>query len=163
MNPRVVTRQPGFTLIEMVVTVAIVGLLASIALPLAEVSVKRSREHELRLALREIRTALDAYRQAVEEGRIAHAVDESGYPESLQVLVDGVTDASSPDKKKRIYFLRRIPRDPLFHDPERPDEETWGKRSYASSPDAPEEGEDVFDVYSLASGIGLNGIPYRKW
>jgi general secretion pathway protein G len=153
----------GFTLIEMVVTVAIVALLASIALPLAEVSVKRSKEHELRLALREIRTALDAYKQAVEEGRVVHTMQESGYPESLQVLVDGVPDASSPERTKRIYFLRRIPRDPLFSDPTRPDAETWGTRSYASTYDTPEAGEDVYDVYSLATGIGLNGIPYRRW
>jgi general secretion pathway protein G len=163
MSARVIPRGLGFTLIEMVVTVAIVGLLASVALPLAEVGVKRIKEHELRLALRQIRTALDAYRQAVEEGRVAHVMQESGYPESLQVLVDGVPDASSPDGKKRIHFLRRIPRDPLYPDPTRPDEATWGKRSYASSHDAQEEGEDVFDVYSLAAGTGLNGIPYRNW
>lgn len=163
MSARVSPRGLGFTLIEMVVTVAIVGLLASVALPLAEVGVKRIKEHELRLALRQIRTALDAYRQAVEEGRVAHVMQESGYPESLQVLVDGVPDASSPDGKKRIHFLRRIPRDPLYPDPTRPDEATWGKRSYASSHDAPEEGEDVFDVYSMAAGTGLNGIPYRNW
>jgi general secretion pathway protein G len=153
----------GFTLIEMVVTVAIVGLLASIALPLAEIGIKRSKEHQLRLALREIRSALDAYRQAVDEGRVAHVMQESGYPESLQVLVDGVPDASSPDGKKRIYFLRRIPRDPLNPDPNQADEETWGKRSYASSYEAPQAGDDVFDVYSMATGTGLNGIPYRRW
>jgi len=163
MSAHLNRKRRGFTLVEMVVTVAIVGLLASVALPLAEVGVKRSKEHELRLALREIRTALDAYKQAVEEGRVAHALQESGYPESLQMLVEGVPDASSPDGKKRIHFLRRIPRDPLYSDPTQPDEETWGKRSYASSHDAPEEGEDVFDVYSLASGTGLNGIPYRRW
>lgn len=156
-------KQCGFTLIEMVVTVAIVALLASVALPLAEVSARRGKEHELRLALREIRSALDAYRQAVEEGRIAGAMHESGYPGSLQLLVDGVPDASSPDRKKRIYFLRRIPRDPLFPDPTRPAEESWGKRSYASSPDAPEEGADVFDVYTRSPGTGLNGIPYNRW
>lgn len=156
-------KRSGFTLIEMVVTVAIVGLLASVALPLAELTVKRGKEHELRLALREIRTALDAYRQAVEEGRISSAMQESGYPGSLQVLVDGVPDASSPDRKKRIYFLRRIPRDPFFAEPARPDEESWGKRSYASSPEAPEEGADVFDVYTRAPGTGLNGIPYSRW
>ena len=153
----------GFTLIEMVVTVAIVGLLASIALPLAEVSMKRNKEHELRLALREIRSALDDYKQAVEDGRVANSMQESGFPGSLQVLVEGASDTSSPDGKKRIYFLRRIPRDPMFTDATRPDEDTWGKRSYASSHDAPEEGEDVFDVYSLAPGTGLNGIPYRAW
>jgi general secretion pathway protein G len=163
MSAHFAPRQSGFSLIELVVAVAIVGLLASVALPMAEVSVKRNKEHELRLALREIRTALDAYKQAVEEGRVAHAVQQSGYPGSLQVLVDGVADASSPERKKRIHFLRHIPRDPLFPDPAATDEETWGKRSYASSHDAPEEGDDVFDVYSLAPGAGLNGIPYRRW
>ncbi|MDO8448389.1 MAG: type II secretion system protein [Rhodoferax sp.] len=163
MSAHFASKWSGFTLIEMMVTVAIVSLLASVTLPLAEVTVKRSKEHELRLALREMRTALDAHKQAVEEGRISSAMQESGYPRSLQVLIDGVPDASSPDRKKRIYFLRRIPRDPFFTDPTRPDEETWGKRSYVSSPEAPEEGEDVFDVHSLASGTGLNGIPYVRW
>ena len=153
----------GFTLIELVVTVAIVALLSTLAFPLAEVVVKRSKEQELRLALREIRSALDAYMQAVEEGRIAHSLEHSAYPESLNILVEGVPDASSPDRNTKLYFLRRIPRDPLFTDPTRPDEETWGKRSYASSHDAPEAGEDVYDVYSLTPGVGLNGIPYRDW
>lgn len=153
----------GFTLIELVVTVAIVALLSTLAFPLAEVVVKRSKEQELRLALREIRSALDAYMQAVEEGRIAHSLEHSAYPESLNILVEGVPDASSPDRNTKLYFLRRIPRDPLFSDPARPDEETWGQRSYASSHDAPEAGEDVYDVYSLTPGVGLNGIPYRDW
>jgi general secretion pathway protein G len=153
----------GFTLIELVVTVAIVALLSTVAFPLAEVVVKRSKEQELRLALREIRTALDAYKQAVEEGRIEQSIEQSAFPASLSVLVEGVSDAGSPQRGKKIYFLRRIPRDPLFNDAARPDEETWGKRSYASSYDAPEEGEDVYDVYSLSLGVGLNGIPYRYW
>ena len=153
----------GFTLIELVVTVAIVALLASVAFPLAEVVAKRSKEQELRLALREIRTALDAYKQAVEEGRVEQSIEDSAFPASLAVLVEGVPDAGSPERDKKIYFLRRIPRDPLFPDATRPDEETWGKRSYASSHDAPQEGDDVYDVYSLSSGVGLNGIPYRNW
>jgi general secretion pathway protein G len=152
----------GFTLIELVITVAIVGLLAAVALPMAELGVKRFREHELHFALREIRTAIDAYKRAVDEGRIEKTIGKSGYPPSLKMLVDGVPDAKLPDKN-RIYFLRKIPRDPMFADPARPDEETWGKRSYASSHDAPEEGDDVFDVYSLSSGVGLNGIEYRRW
>lgn len=158
-----IRQRSGFTLIELVVTVAIVAVLASAVVPLTEVSMQRSKEQELRLALRQIRTALDAYKQAVDEGRVARDLLQSGYPPTLQVLVDGVPDATSPDGKRRIYFLRRIPRDPLFPDPTRPDAETWGKRSYESSADAPEEGDDVFDVYSLAAGTGLNGIPYSRW
>ncbi len=104
----------GFTLIELVITVAIVSLLASVVLPMTELVVQRSKEQELRLALRQIRGALDAYRQAVDEGRVIHSVQQSGYPPSLKVLVDGVPDASSPDRKRKIYFLRRIPRDPMF-------------------------------------------------
>jgi general secretion pathway protein G len=153
----------GFTLIEMVITVAIVSLLASVVLPMAELVVQRSKEHDLRIALRQIRSALDEYRQAVDEGRVANSNQQSGYPPTLQVLVDGVVDASSPDRKHRIYFLRRIPRDPMISDPGKQDDETWGKRSYASSFDAPEEGEDVFDVYSLSPAVGLNGISYRNW
>jgi general secretion pathway protein G len=155
-------RHPGFTLIELVITVAIVALLASIALPMAEVTVQRSKEQELRSALRQIREALDAYKQAGDEGRIVRKVGESGYPKSLEVLVEGVEDAKSPDKAK-IYLLRRIPRDPFFNDPNVPPQDTWGKRSYASPPDDPREGDDVFDIYSLMSGSGLNGIPYRQW
>ncbi|MCK9199962.1 MAG: type II secretion system GspH family protein [Gallionella sp.] len=153
----------GFTLIELVISVAIVALLATIALPMAEVAVQRNKEQELRLALREIRAGLDAYKQAVNEGRVVHSVIRSGYPSSLKVLVDGEPDASSPDGKGRIYFLRRIPRDPMSSDPDKQDEETWGKRSYESAADAPQEGEDVFDVYSQSFGIGLNGVPYRNW
>lgn len=153
----------GFTLIELVITVAIIGLLATVAWPMAELGVQRSREHELHAALREIRTALDAYKEAVDDGRIERLLGKSSYPPSLGALADGVADVKSPDGKSRIYFLRRIPRDPMYGDTGIPNEETWGKRSYASSADAPMEGEDVFDVYSLSSGIGLNGIPYRNW
>ena len=163
MSMAPILQRSGFSLIELVVTVAIVAVLASAVVPLAEVSMQRSKEQELRLALRQIRTALDAYKQAVDEGRVARDLLQSGYPPTLHVLVDGVPDAASPDGKSRIYFLRRIPRDPLFTDPTQPDEETWGKRSYESSEDAPEAGDDVFDVYSLAPGSGLNGIPYRRW
>lgn len=153
----------GFTLIEMVVTVAIVGLLASVALPMAELASRRAREHELHLALREIRDALDAHRRAVDDGRVIQSIGKSGYPATLQVLVDGVPDAASPDKKARIFFLRRLPRDPMCTDAQVPDEATWGKRDYRSSADDPREGDEVFDIYSLAGGAGLNGIPYRNW
>lgn len=156
-------RVRGFTLVEMLVTAAIVAVLASIALPLAQVSVQRAKEQELRLALREIRSALDAYRQAAEEGRIARTAGDSGYPSALRVLVDGVPDATDPDQRRRLYFLRRVPRDPFFTGEEQEPERTWGLRSYASSADDPREGEDVFDVYSLATGSGLNGVPYASW
>lgn len=156
-------RQCGFTFIELAITVAIVALLATIALPMAELTVKRNQEHELHLALREIRTALDAYKQAVDDGRIAAAAGSSGYPHSLQELVDGVTDEKSPDRKAKIYFLRRIPWDPTFADPAVPAEDTWGKRSYQSSADSPSAGDDVFDVYSQSADVGLNGIPYANW
>lgn len=152
----------GFTLIELLVTATIVAILASVALPLAELNVKRSRENELRAALREIRGAIDAYKQAVDEGRIPRQADASGFPPDLKVLVDGVVDARDP-KKARIVFLRRLPRDPLHTDPATPPEATWGQRAYDSPADAPRPGRDVFDVYSLDEGTGLNGIAYAQW
>jgi general secretion pathway protein G len=152
----------GFTLIELVVTMAIVGILASIAVPLLELSVQRTREHELRVALRQIREALDAYKQATAEGRVLRRADSSGYPRTLDELADGVDDAKSPVSAK-IYFLRRLPRDPFYLQPDVPAADTWGKRAYASPPDAPFEGEDVFDVYSRSGRVGLNGIAYREW
>ncbi|MBX6393397.1 MAG: type II secretion system protein [Burkholderiales bacterium] len=145
------------------VTVAIIGILVSIAVPFAELAVKRAKEQELRSALRQIRTALDEYKKAADEGRIQKKADESGYPPSLNVLVEGVKDARSAQEDRTIYFLRRIPRDPFNDDFDLPAEETWGKRSYKSPPDQPEEGEDVYDVYSLSDGVGINGIPYRQW
>ena len=152
----------GFTLIELVITVAIVAILASVALPLHELVAQRAKEQDLRRGLREIREAIDAYKEASDEGRIEKRVGQSGYPPRLAVLVEGVVDQKSP-RKEQIYFLRRIPRDPFATDPEQPPADTWGKRSYASPPTDPSEGEDVFDVYSLAPGTGINGRPYREW
>lgn len=151
----------GFTLIELLVTVAIVAILASVAMPLSELSHQRVKEQELRQSLREIRTAIDAYKQAVDEGRIQRSLDQSGYPTKLSVLVEGVTDARSPVSKK-IYFLRRIPKDPFAVEAD-DRESSWGKRSYDSPADAPRKGRDVYDVYSLSDRIGLNGVPYREW
>jgi general secretion pathway protein G len=157
-----VHRNRGFTLIELVITVAIVALLASIALPLSEVTVQRTKEQELRRSLREIRTAIDGYKQAWDEGRIARIQGESGYPKSLESLSEGVVDLKSP-KGAKIYLLRRIPRDPFATDASVPAAATWGKRSYASPPNEPEEGDDLFDVYSRSGRRGLNGIPHRDW
>ena len=152
----------GFTLIELVIAVAIVAILASAALPLNELVVQRAKEQDLRRALRDIRAALDAHKQAVDEGRIQKRVGESGFPKRLEDLAEGAEDQKSA-KKERIYFLRRIPRDPFATDPALPAAATWGKRSYASPPDEPKEGDDVFDVYTLAAGKGINGRPYTEW
>jgi general secretion pathway protein G len=152
----------GFTLIELVVTVAIVGVLASIAVPLGELSVQRGKEQELRSGLRQIRTALDMYKQASQKGQVLRRADGSGYPRSLNELVDGVEDALNPASAK-IFFLRRLPRDPFYAEPGVPAADTWGKRAYASPPDMPAEGDDVFDVFSRSERVGLNGVAYREW
>ena len=152
----------GFTLIELVITVAIVAVLASVALPLNELIVQRSKEQDLRRALREVREAIDAYKQASDEGRVAKRPGDSGYPKRLGDLVAGIEDEKNP-KKERIYFLRRLPRDPFAGDPNMGPAESWGKRSYLSPPDEPREGEDVFDVFSLSTTTGINGRPYREW
>jgi general secretion pathway protein G len=152
----------GFTLIELVITVAIVGLLATAAYPMAEMAARRTKEQELRLALREIRDALDAYKAAFDDGRIEQEVGQSGYPPDLDVLASGVEDAKDPDGGM-MYFLRQVPRDPFFPDGTAAASRTWGLRSYESPPDAPQPGEDVFDVYSLSTGAGLNGVKYRDW
>lgn len=154
--------QRGFTLIELAITLAILGLLATVAVPTAQLALQRAKEQELRRGLWQIRDAIDAYKRAFDEGRIRRRLDASGYPPSLTVLVEGVEDARSPDRR-RIYFLRRLPRDPLHHDAGTPAAETWGLRSYESRPDDPQPGDDVFDVYSRAEGNGLNGVAYWLW
>ena len=155
-------RSGGFSLIELMVTLAILALLASMAVPFAQLVQQRHKETELRDALRQIRTALDAYKQSVKDGRVDSPADGSGYPPDLDVLWQGVPDKTKADAT-RIYFLRRLPRDPFFPDATVPPAETWGQRSYASPPDAPARGRDVFDVYSLSPASGLNGVPYREW
>jgi|GEM_PF-41034 len=203
----------GFTLIEMVVVVMIVGILASAAMPLMALHKRRSQEAELKESLRTLRRAIDAYKQAVDNGDIAKRPDDSGYPPSLDVLVKGVPkltpgaalaagkpgDANKPGAAgaaaapsaanaassgfslspfststgagsnattgkapATIYFLRRLPRDP-FADPTVPAAQTWGLRSYASPPNAPAPGADVFDVYSRSESVGLDGVPLREW
>ncbi len=153
---------PGFTLIELVITVAIIALLASVALPVSELSVQRTKEQDLRRSLRQVREAIDAYKQASDEGRIRKSIGDSGYPKKLEDLAEGVDDQKSP-KKEKIYFLRRVPRDPFSAETTLAAAATWGKRSYASPPDDPRDGDDVFDVFSLAPGKGINGLPYREW
>jgi general secretion pathway protein G len=155
-------RQHGFTLMELVVTLALLGIMAMMAAPLAELTVQRQRENELRSALREIRVALDRYRAAADQGLVERKVGDSGYPSSLEALTVGVPNQKSPSRQL-LYFLRQVPRDPFAAPEERPAAATWGLRSYASPPDAPISGADVFDVYSRAKGVGMNGVPYRDW
>jgi general secretion pathway protein G len=155
-------RQNGFSFVELLVTLAIISVLASIVYPMTELRQQRQREQELRIALREVRSALDAYKQAGDEGRISRGPTDSGYPKTLQALVEGVPDLKDPARRK-LYFLRRVPRDPMFPDPDVPAHLTWLQRSYASTPDRPTEGADVFDVFSKSDEVGLNGIPYKEW
>jgi general secretion pathway protein G len=154
-------RSAGFTLVELLITVAILSLLASGAMTFADLAVKRSQEQELRASLRQIREAIDAYKVAADANRISKAADESGYPPTLAVLTAGVPELGSINGRK-LYFLRRLPRDPLA-DPALPAEATWGLRSYESDPANPQAGRDVFDVYSLSPRVGLGGRPYREW
>lgn len=152
----------GFTLIELLVTLAILGVLASVALPVAQVALQRSQEQELRRALREIRSGIDAYKRASDEGRVPRPVGSSGYPKDLDILVEGIPDQRDP-KHNKIYFMRRIPHDPMNPPANAADAPVWGKRSYASEASDPQEGDDVYDVYSTSTRTGLNSIPYRQW
>jgi general secretion pathway protein G len=152
----------GFTLIELLITVAIVATLASVALPLSELALIRSKEHELRRSLREIRDALDAYKKASDEGRIARAADQSGYPASLGTLVQGAVDLKSTTGAK-LFFMRRVPRDPFYPDQTTAAEATWRLRSYESPPDDIKAGKDVYDIFSTSTRKGLNGVPYSEW
>jgi len=153
--------QRGLTLIEMVITLAILSVLATAVLPMAEMTVKRTREIELRRSLRTIRTALDEYKadydRAALEKKITTAINETGYPESLDALIEG-DDWGGLYEYKRKY-LRRIPRDPFdAYD------EGWGLRSYADEADSTVwGGGDIYDVYSQSEKIGLDGTPYNSW
>jgi general secretion pathway protein G len=146
----------------MLIVVAMCALLASIAMPLSEIAATRAKEAELRHALREIRGAIDRYKAAVDTGNITRRADESGYPPSLLVLVEGVVDATDPQRRK-LVFLRRVPRDPFAPNDGSPAHASWGLRSYLSDAQEPREGSDVFDVYSRSERVGLNSMPYRQW
>jgi len=160
-GPKFWRRLSGFSLIEMMAVLAILAVLASAAIPMTRLAAQHSKEQQLQYSLRQLREALDTYKRAADEGRIPKKAGESGFPKSLEDLVRGVEDLRDPNKAK-IYFLRRIPTDPMAP-PGVAGAESWGKRSYASPPDDPKEGDDVFDVFSRNESIGLNGISYRRW
>jgi len=160
-------RLKGFTLIELLITLAILGVLATLITPVVQIEMQRQKETELRTALRDVRKAIDAYKAAGDQGRIEMTEGTSGYPKSLDTLIKGVKDIKNPQDKK-IFFLRRIPLDPMVSGTLTMEQKSggsygWGLRSYASDPQDPQAGSDVFDVYSSSNGVGLNGIPYRKW
>jgi general secretion pathway protein G len=149
-------RQRGLTLVELIFTVAIVSILSLAALPLARVSIKRQKEVELRRALREMREAIDRYKDASERGFVEMKFGSDGYPEDLETLVKGVTQQNAVDKKLR--FLRRVPKDPMTGGTE------WGLRSSQDSPDSTSYGgQNVYDVYSKSSDTALDGTKYSDW
>jgi general secretion pathway protein G len=146
----------GFTLIELMMSVMIISILVGLAVPLARNSIKREKEIELRAALREMRTAIDKYKDAADRGFIMVKVDTEGYPEKLQDLVDGVQMVGAVDKK--LKFLRRIPKDPMTNSTE------WGQRSYQDDPKATSwGGQNVFDVYTKSEGTAFDGTKYKEW
>jgi general secretion pathway protein G len=162
---RFATPSCGFSFIELIITLAIVAILASVTMPLASVVAQRNKESELRHNLRQLREAIDAYKKASDEGRVKKENDDTGYPPDLNILVEGTEDLKDIDKKK-IKFLRRIPIDPMQSNASASGDEDvlqWGLRSYESTPDRPTAGQDVYDIYSLSTQIGTNGIPYAQW
>ena len=152
----------GFTLIELLVTLAILATLATLVIPVAQLQVQRTKEQQLRSALIDVRAAIDAYKKASDEGRIRRGAGVSGYPKTLDILVEGVDDQRDP-KRKKLFFLRQVPRDPFYEDASVPDADTWAKRSYASEAAEPTEGDDVYDIRSRSSLVGLNGIALKRW
>ncbi|MBP1606472.1 MAG: hypothetical protein H6Q08_1846 [Acidobacteria bacterium] len=153
-------RQRGYTFVEVLVVSVLLLIMASAAMPLAKVTVQRQREVELRRSLRELRTAIDRYKDSVDLGLIGSTdvrPGSEGYPEDLEVLVEGVPMANDASGR-RLKFLRRIPVDPMTRDTE------WGKRSYQDRPDTTSwGGQNVYDVYSRSEATALDGTRYRDW
>ena len=156
-SPRAVRRaEAGYTLAELVIVCAVMIILAGVVLPTARVTERRLKEAELRTALREMRYAIDDYKRHSDAGLIPVDMGTDGYPRTLDMLVEGVEVVGQIDKK--VKFLRRIPVDPMTGEAE------WGLRSYQDEPDSEAwGGENVYDVYSLSEGVGINGIAYAKW
>lgn len=155
-------RSRGFTLIELLVTLGILAALSSVVVPVAQLQIQRNKEQQLRHALWDVRAAIDAYKQAGDEGRIRRDAGATGYPSSLEELVEGVEDQRDP-KRRKLFFLRRVPRDPFASAEITTPAETWGKRSSSSEAADPQEGEDIYDVFSRSALTGLNGTPLSEW
>ena len=153
--------QRGYTFVELLVVTALLAILASAVMPLAKVASQRQREIELRRALREMRTAIDHYKDAADQGLIGGSdldARDEGYPEDLDVLVEGVPAAADPMGRRKLKFLRRIPVDPITRTTD------WGKRSYQDRPDSRSwGGQNVYDVYTTSDGVALDGTNYRDW
>jgi general secretion pathway protein G len=145
--------QPGMTLVELIVATSILLVLTTMAVPLARITIERQKEHELRIDLREMRNAIDRYKDAADRGLIQVQTDSDGYPPDLQTLVDGV-----PMGTEKIRFLRRIPKDPFTGTYD------WGMRSVQDDPDASSwGGQDVFDVYTTSNATALDGTKVDTW
>jgi general secretion pathway protein G len=148
-------RMRGFTLAELVMVVALVAIMAAVALPTARFTIKRQRESELRLALRQMRTAIDDHKRLADQGMIQVKLGTEGYPKELEELVEGVSVVGQINKRK---FLRRVPLDPMTGKAE------WGKRSYQDDFDSTSwGGQNVYDVYSLSEATALDGTKYKDW
>jgi general secretion pathway protein G len=146
--------QRGFTLAELVMVVALIAVLSAMALPVAKFTVKRQKEAELRLALRQVRTAIDEYKRLSDQGQIPVKIGGEGYPETLEELVEGVEIVGQETKRR---FLRRIPEDPMTKD-------DWVLRSYQDDPDATTwGGENVYDIRTSSEGIAIDGSKYADW
>lgn len=160
---RFVRNRRGLSFIELIITVAILGILATVIVPFTQMTVKRNKELELRRSLREIRTAIDEYKKAYDEAHKGKQVlTETGYPETLDVLVEG-TDFGSEAVTIKKKFLRRIPVDP-FNRPKPGEKPEWGMRSYKDEPDSTSwDNSDVYDVYSLSEGTAIDGTLYKDW
>jgi general secretion pathway protein G len=150
----------GYTFVELLVVSTIILILASAIMPLARVTATRQREAELRRTLREIRTAIDKYKDAADAGQIGALeiqVGSEGYPPDLDTLVEGVVAANDATGRK-LKFLRRVPLDPMTHTMD------WGMRSYQDDPDATKwGGQNVFDVFTTSDGTALDGTKYKSW
>ena len=148
--------QRGFTMAELVMVCAILIILAAVTLPVGRYTHKRMKETELRMALRELRYAIDEHKRYSDAALIPVDLGTQGYPKELEVLVEGVALVGQVDQK--VKFLRRVPIDPMTGEAE------WGLRSYQDEPDTESwGGENVYDVYSLSAGVGMNGVPYAEW